>query len=163
MLPKHHIITGAIISTLLYIIFPLTIIQTLTIFLSSFLIDFDHYLYYLIKKKDTNPINATKWFYKYRTAWLNLSTQQRKQYKRPLFIFHNIECWLILLVLAQINSLTYFILLGIAIHISLDYLEIIYLKEPLYQKFSIILTYLKNKKKRFIFGNQEQRMLNNLF
>ena len=147
MFPKVHILIGAIISILLYIIFPITSVQTLTIFLASFLIDIDHYLFYIFIKRDISLKRAINYFYSHRVKWLKLSKEEKRKFKRFTFIFHNIEFWLILLILAQFYTIFYFILLGFAIHISLDYIEIIYMKEAFYPKVSIIYTYLKNKSK----------------
>ncbi len=45
MLPKTHIILGAILSAILWIVIPeLAWHSIIVIFLSSFLIDFDHYM-----------------------------------------------------------------------------------------------------------------------
>ncbi|MFQ5531781.1 MAG: hypothetical protein ACE5ES_04160, partial [Candidatus Nanoarchaeia archaeon] len=66
MLPKTHIILGFIFSVLIFFLFPqMGLIGASLIFFSSFLIDFDHYLYYLFKKKDPNPRNSVKWFMKH--------------------------------------------------------------------------------------------------
>ena len=58
MLPKTHILLGLIFSLLIYFSLELTIIQASLVFLSSFLIDFDHYLWYVFKKKDFSLKNA---------------------------------------------------------------------------------------------------------
>jgi len=50
MLPKAHIFYGAIFSIILYLI-GLSAIESILTFLASFLIDFDHYLRYVLKKK----------------------------------------------------------------------------------------------------------------
>ena len=62
MLPKVHIIVGGIISILLYLLFPITILEVSLIFLSSFLIDFDHYLLYVVNKKDFSLKKSFRWF-----------------------------------------------------------------------------------------------------
>ncbi len=147
MIPKYHIITGAIISFILYLIFPITPLQASIIFISSFLIDIDHYFYYAFKNKSLNPVNATKWFFKKRKIWLQLSPIERKKYKRAVIIFHGIEFWMLLLVLSFFNKIFVFILIGIAIHMLLDFIEIIYLNEPFYCKFSQMYVCLKNKNK----------------
>jgi len=150
MFPRIHILVGAIISLLIYLIFPITILQTLILFLSSFLIDVDHYLLYVFITKDISLKRSINYYYNHRSKWLKLTIEERREFKRFSFIFHSIECWLILLILAQFHTIFYFILLGIAIHMILDYTEIKHLKEPFYQKFSIVYLYLKNKgKERF--------------
>jgi len=148
MIPKHHIILGAITTLIIYLIFPITFMQTIIIFLSSFLIDFDHYLYYAFKKNNFNPIKSIKWFFTKRKKWLALSYKNRKKYKRPILIFHGIEFLITLFLFSYINQIFLFILIGILIHIFLDYLEIIFLKEPFYTKLSPLLVLIKNKNKQ---------------
>ncbi|MEK6830589.1 MAG: hypothetical protein AABX77_01010, partial [Nanoarchaeota archaeon] len=70
MLPKYHIIIGLIASIAIYLIFNLTIFQASIIFLSSFLIDADHYLLYIFRKKDFSLINSIKYFKERRRRWL---------------------------------------------------------------------------------------------
>ena len=53
MYPSKHLIFGLIFSLVLYLVFQeIGIPGFLTIWLASFLIDVDHYLYYAISKKD---------------------------------------------------------------------------------------------------------------
>ncbi|MDD5193719.1 MAG: hypothetical protein PHF67_03985 [Candidatus Nanoarchaeia archaeon] len=148
MLPKWHILTGVIFSILVYLLFHLTPLQTTIIFLSSILIDFDHYLYYAFKKKDFNPINAYHWLVKRRKEWIGLSVNEREQYKKRIFIFHGIEFWILLLALSLVYNPLFFVLAGIFFHMLFDYIELIYLDSPLYQKFSQIYNHMKNKGKR---------------
>lgn len=147
MLPKYHIVIGAIFTILFYQLSNLTYFQAIVIFLSSFLIDFDHYLNYVVNKKDLSLNNATKYFHRHRDKWIQLSVSERKKYKRPMFIFHGIEFWLILFLLSNYNKIFIFILFGIAIHIILDYIDYYYFKEPFYPKFSQLYLYQTNKKK----------------
>jgi len=152
MLPKYHIVIGAIASLISFSIFQLTLFQLAIIFFSSFLIDFDHYLLYLFKTKDFSLKKARKYFFKRRREWIALSIEERKKYKRPIFIFHGMECWLLLAALATyIHSLFWFVLIGIAIHILLDYIEYIYIGDPLYGKTSQLYVYLTNKNKKAFF------------
>src|SRR3989344_8569317 len=130
MLPKYHIIIGALASLLLYYIIPLTLIQTAIIFLSSFLIDIDHYIIYIIMHKDWSLKNAQKHFFNMREKGIKTSVEERKKYKRYIFIFHGIEFWLVLLIISKYIPLIIFVLYGFAIHIFLDYIDCIYFKEP---------------------------------
>ena len=147
MYPKYHIIFGAIATFIIYIIFSITLLQATIIFLSSFLIDFDHYLIYFLKKKDTSLKNARRYFKGTKDKWIETPLKERKKVKHHIIIFHGIEFWIILLILAQFYSLFYYVLLGIAIHMFLDYIDIISLRAPFYTKFSQIYVYLTNKKK----------------
>jgi hypothetical protein len=147
MLPKYHIIIGGLVSFALYYIIPLTLTQTIIIFLSSFLIDIDHYIIYGIIHKDWSLKNAKKHFFNFREEWIKTSVEERRKYKRHIFIFHGIEFWLVLFVISEYLPLIIFVLYGFVIHIFLDYIDCIYFKEPLYGKFSQLYVYKTNKKK----------------
>lgn len=63
MLPKTHIILGFVFSWILFNLFPnIGITGFVVVFISSFMIDIDHYLFYVFHKKDINPKNAFTWF-----------------------------------------------------------------------------------------------------
>ena len=149
MFPKNHIIAGAIFSILLLITFPeIGWINALIVFLSSVLIDIDHYLYYIYKKKDWNLKRAYWWFVNQKDIFLRLNIKQRKSFKEAIFIFHGIEFWLVLILLVFLNKIFIFILLGISIHMILDFIYLFSWKRPLYIKTSQIYTHIKNKKKK---------------
>ena len=147
MLPKYHILFGAIFSIIVYIVFGLTTFQTSLIFLASFLIDVDHYLFYAFKKKDINPIRAVKWFVKKREKWISLQPKERRKAKFPLIILHGIEFWILLIALSYINILFLFILIGVLFHMVLDFIELAYIREPFYSKLSQIYVYSQNHNK----------------
>ena len=148
MLPKYHIIMGAIVSLAIYLIFQITFPQLTIIFLSSFLIDIDHYFLYIFRKKDFSLINAIKYFKERRKKWLSMKPEKRKNYKRAIFIFHGIEFWLLLIIIANYINLIWFVLIGIFIHMVLDYIDLIYVNDYLYTKFSQLYVYYTNKRKK---------------
>ena len=147
MFPKTHIIIGLIVSLLALFIFPaIGFLGASIIFLSSFLIDVDHYLYYVYKQKDHNLARAYRWFVKNGEAFYKLKPEEQKKYKRTIFLFHGIEFWVILLLLLMLfNEIFLFILIGIVIHMILDFIDIYNKKQPYYIKISQIYTHRKNK------------------
>ncbi len=151
MLPKIHIIVGFIFSALVYFIYHITLLEASLIFLASFLIDTDHYLAYVFIEKDLNPIKSVKYFYKKMYKELKLSPKERKKYKKYYFIFHGVECWILLSILSFFYKPLIFILIGVLFHLILDEIEIYKIKDdPLY-KLSMIYIYFSNKrKKRFL-------------
>ena len=100
MLPKWHVLFGAIFSVIIFSVFHITIFKTTLIFLSSFLIDFDHYLWYVFNKKSLNLKKAYNWFISHSKKFLLLDSEKRKEYKMPNFIFHGLEFWIIIFVLS---------------------------------------------------------------
>lgn len=148
MLPKYHIIFGAIITSIIYAIFTITLFQAIIIFLSSFLIDIDHYLLYVLKKKDLSLKNAYKSFKQRRINWFQLPKQKRREHKQLILIFHGIEFWILIVLLLFIHKIFLFVLIGVAIHMLPDYIELFYLGEPFYIKLSPIYVHIKNKNKK---------------
>jgi len=146
MLPKIHILVGAITTIIIFILFPsISLLGLLLLFLSSFLIDFDHYLYYAIIKKDISLSRAYKWFMNKRSIANKMKPIQLAQYKKEIFLFHGIEFWIVLLLLILVNKIFLFILLGIIIHMTLDFIELYSRNYPLYQKTSQLYNYKKNQ------------------
>jgi hypothetical protein len=147
MLPKIHIILGGFFSIIIYFVFSISFFQASLIFLSSFLIDFDHYLYYIFIKKDFNLKRAHRWFVKKRYNWIALSKDKRSKFKLPIFIFHGIELLIILILFYFLNKIFLEIIIGVLFHMSLDFIELYYFKMPLYSKMSQVYVHFKNKNK----------------
>jgi len=125
MLVKYHIFFGFILSLILYLIFPsINIIGAGIIFLSSFLIDFDHYVYYVLNKKDISLRKAVNYFLMKRKNLRKMSAKKRKKFYSGFCFLHGIES-LIILFVAGIFISKYFILIfiGFAFHLFLDIIE----------------------------------------
>lgn len=149
MLPKVHIVIGALLSILIFLFFPsVSSLNAFLIFLASVLIDFDHYAYYAYHKKDWSLKRAYSWFVDKRAQFMNLKPQERKKYRRVIMLFHGIEFWIILILLVKWSIVFLFILLGIIIHITLDLIELYALNEPLPSKLSQVYVFIKNKKRK---------------
>ncbi len=145
MLPKTHLIINLFISLpLLFILKP---IYVLIFFFSSFLIDVDHYLYYVFKKKDLSLKIAYKWFLAKKDKWLEMSPEERKKHKHSFMIFHGIEPLFFVLVLSFFYQPLFFVFLGFLIHLFEDLIEDIPLqtaKRKLFLSYSIY-NYFKKK------------------
>jgi len=128
MLPSKHIILGFIFSLIIFYLFPeIGLLGVSLIFLSSFLIDIDHYFYYAYTKKDFNPINARNWFMKKHREFIKLPHEERrKRAKNIPCIFHGIEMIMFLILLSFISPLFIYILMGFIFHESLDLINILY-------------------------------------
>lgn len=149
MLPKTHIILGFVFSVILFFVFPeINYLEAGIIFLSSFLIDVDHYVYYVYKKKDLSLKNAYSWFLKKKAYFDKLSKEQRKKYSSGSFLFlHNIESLIIIFLLAFLLELSIlgFIGIGFSFHLITDWSVDWYYWRRLY-KLSIIKNHINNKK-----------------
>ncbi|MBR9706752.1 hypothetical protein GOV14_06975 [Candidatus Pacearchaeota archaeon] len=147
MLPKKHFIIGIILSVAIYTIFPfIGFFNTLIIFLSSVFIDFDHYLLYIFRKKNISPFRFWSWSIKTIKMLKKMPPAKRKKFKKPLFIFHVIEFWILLGVLSFFWNFFIFVLLGIAIHMIADWVDLCHRKDPLFYKFSLLYTIAFNRK-----------------
>lgn len=151
MLPKYHIALAFALALILRLFTSLDNIAIGVIFISAFLIDFDHYLLYFYKKRDFNLERAYDWFVEKREAYLSLNAGERRKYKKPIYILHGIEPMLIILALSMLSEFFIYIFAGLVFHLLVDLIEAAYLKEPLYFKLSQIWTAIKNKGKKDFF------------
>ena len=134
MLPSKHIILGLLFSLLILMLFPnIGFSGFLIIFLSSFLIDVDHYLLYAFIKRDISLKRARKWFYENYLKILALPTKERRNLKSRPFILHGIEAILILILLSYYSPVFFYILIGFLFHQFLDLLTLIYFSIPLHK------------------------------
>ena len=128
MLPKTHIILGAIFSIFIFFIFKITIFQAALIFFASFLIDFDHYLWYIFKKNDFSSKRAFKIF-----------IEELRFPKKPLFmVFHSLEFLIFIFILSYFWTYFSFILIGLIFHSILDIIDL--LKRGILNKREFLLT-----------------------
>lgn len=138
MLPKTHIIFGLIFSFLIYLSINLTFSQTLLVFLSSVLIDIDHYLFYLFRKKNLSLKKAYIWH-------KNIP----KTRKPTLHLLHTVEFLVLIFILTYFWQGFLFILIGMLFHSIFDILEFIYYKSPEAREFFLIKYLVSDKNKYF--------------
>ncbi len=149
MRPFFHIIYGTIFSGILLLFFHLTFLTFLIVLFSTVLIDFDHYLFYVYKKKNLNLRKAYKWYLRKGEKLSNLSEGQRKKFYTSIYLFHNVEGIIFLLVLSQISKYFYYVLIGVLFHLVLDLISDLYFSFP-FEKFSIIFNFFRFKKLKYL-------------
>jgi len=150
MLPKSHAILGAIFSSILIHFFHFSLIAGGIIFLSSVLIDVDHYLYYVYKKKDWSLKRAYGWFIKMKNILAKIDKEKRKNYFSGFSILHGIEILAVLLFLGFfLSTYFYYILIGFSFHLFLD---IIYgrLFIGRIERLSLVYDFIKYSQLKFI-------------
>jgi len=126
MLPRWHIVLGFVFSILYWILFPRTdLIYIVLIFLSSFLIDFDHYLNALSK---TGSVSLRKAFEYHKVLGEIEKYEQKKGIKRKsdFEIFHTFEFHLLVLLLSFVWIGFFYIFLGMLFHSIIDIISMIY-------------------------------------
>jgi hypothetical protein len=149
MLPKFHIVTGLIFSIAFYILFPsINVGEAGIIFLASFLIDFDHYAYYVVKEKDFNLKNAYRWFKKRSKLFSTLSKARKNKIPRTFSFLHGLE-WVFLFFLSGkiFSPVFFFIAIGMLFHLILDCIDSYIILRRI-RKISVIYDYfyIRNKK-----------------
>jgi len=113
MLPKWHILLGVVFSLILYFFFNISLFNSSIVFLVSVLIDTDHYLWWVFKKKNFSLTKSYLWM-------KNLP----KIHKPKLDIFHTIEFLIFIGVLSLIYNLFLFVLLGLLFHSTVDVIDL---------------------------------------
>jgi len=106
MLPKMHFLLGLIFSLLL---FPLIGWNSIIVLATTVLIDIDHYLLYVFRKKDFSLRKSFYYFFNNEFGE-----------NRILCIFHTAEFWTILLIASFFYSTFFYVLLGVTFHFFLD-------------------------------------------
>lgn len=135
MSPKIHIAQGVISSVLLYPFWGLNVIP---FGLAIILIDFDHVIQYVVDTHNFSP----KGFFKYYEILLkNLD----KNYL-GLNIFHTLEFYLLVLIIAYWVSPLYYVLFGLLFHHLFDLIFFIRVKKPFIRAYSIIEYIIRRKK-----------------
>ena len=151
MLPQSHILLGIVFVAAIFLIFPsIGILSVAIIFLSSVLIDVDHYIYYIHKTKNINPLTAYRWFRGNMKKHLAIPKDKRKKIHFGTFFLHGIEILMILFTLGFfVSPIFYFILIGFTFHLISDLaLEITLYNE--FNKVSVIYAFLKSRGLTFI-------------
>ncbi|MBT7102143.1 hypothetical protein HN935_01395 [archaeon] len=145
---KWHILVGFVASYILIQFFDFSLLTGLIIFLSSWLIDVDHYFWYSVEMKDWNPFHAIKWYQKSIPKWFSLAPKERARFKRGVFVFHGIIFLALLFALSFSNKIFLWILVGVGIHMVMDWIDEIGKGEPFYGKTFPCYVIRRNKNKK---------------
>ena len=120
MKPNQHILYGLIVSFIIWYIFPsIQWYGALIIWLSSVLIDIDHYLFFVITRKDVNLKRAYLFFLDAHDE-LVVSQIKHKIYDVPLCFLHTFEAVVVMTVLSFYYSTALYVFIGFIMHYILD-------------------------------------------
>jgi hypothetical protein len=148
MRPKIHILSGLLFSIVFYLFVNISLFELTILFLSTWLfIDLDHVLIYFIQTGNLNSRKFFKTHKRSKESWNKIPLNQKSKYKKPYFIFHGIEFITIILLLAQIWEIFYFVLIGTLFHLILDYIDILIKKENIIFKTTFVGTFIHNRNK----------------
>ena len=120
MLPRWHIILGAVFTALTWFFIPsMPLIYLTLIFLASFLVDFDHYTNAVMGNKSPNLKKAFEYHKKKREEELrDISKGIRR--KGDFHLFHTIEFHAVVGLLGLLWSGFFYIFMGMLFHSLLD-------------------------------------------
>ncbi|MBD3247642.1 hypothetical protein GF378_03415 [Candidatus Pacearchaeota archaeon] len=146
MLPRAHIILGFFFAAAALYFFPqIGFLGAGLIWAGSFLIDADHYLWYVIEERDLSLKKAYKWHLMKREKMRKLSKKERRKHKNEILIFHGFESVLAAYLLSFLWQPFIYLAIGFIIHLSLDYYEEIAYQHRL-DKLSVIWDTIKYHK-----------------
>ncbi len=135
MLPRWHILFGAVFTFLFFIAAPQTkLFYLILVFFSSFLIDFDHYLCSVFKTKKLGLFHSFEYHKKLRKE------EERKKHlglkeKSDFYIFHTIEFHILIGLLSFFWIGFFYIFLGMVFHSLLDLYSLIYEKDLFFREY----------------------------
>jgi hypothetical protein len=162
MYPKEHFFLGFFLSSLLFFGFEsIGFFEAAIVLFSSVFIDVDHYIYYILRKKDLSLRKAYFWFISNGKKYGKIPKRHKKKYYLSILIFHGIEPLLFFLFLSFFLPIFFFIFLGFAFHLILDYSH-----EGIYgsatNKFFLIAQILRARKTRNVEELKKTKILSSL-
>ena len=120
MLPRKHILFGAIFAILIWIAAPqINYLYIILLFLSTFLIDFDHYLCSVLNTKKLGLFHS----FEYHKEMLKKQTRDKAKgiiEKGDFHLFHTIEFHILVGLLGFIWIGFFYVFLGMVFHSLLD-------------------------------------------
>jgi len=138
MLPKWHILFGLLFSLILYFFFSVSLLNSSVVLLSSVIIDVDHYLFYVKRKKNWSLRKSYEWNF-----------GLRKKHKPILHIFHVVEFIILICASSYFLNIFLFVFIGILFHSIFDLIEMIVYGGNGREFFLIRYLLTKNKNKYF--------------
>jgi hypothetical protein len=145
MNPSWHIFFGFLFSVFLFFLFPEVGITNLSLlFLSSVLIDVDHYLFYIYERRGFNLRRAYNYFIEHKKKWKKFGNKVH-DISPSFFIFHGLEVLLLLFLFSFLFKQLYFVFIGFSFHLLLDLFEqAVYSDKS--QKISVVNDFLNYKR-----------------
>lgn len=127
MLPRWHILFGALFGLFLWLVWPqISFPDAFAAFLASVFIDFDHYLVFVFKTGKISLFEAFKW-YKLKAILSKKNRKKGIKMKGDFQIFHTIEFHLFILIFGIfVWSPFLWIFYGMVFHSILDFVHMAY-------------------------------------
>lgn len=125
MLPRWHILFGAVFTLLIWLAAPpISLLHLSLVFFSSFLIDFDHYVASILKTKKLRLKHSFDYHKKMQKVEQD---EQRKGIKQrgDFHLFHTVEFHVAIAALSFVWFGFFYIFIGMAFHSLLDVFDLI--------------------------------------
>ncbi len=146
MLPRWHILIGALFTVFLWLVSPETSFFYLTLFfLSSVFIDLDHYLVAVYQNKSSSLSKSLSYFSKQQQIELREHKQGLRN-KGHFFLFHTVEFLALVGVLGIFFTPFYYIFIGLVFHSLLDLASMAYVGR-IYRREFFFFNWLKRLSK----------------
>ena len=136
MKPLAHFFSSLILALSL---FPILKWNALLILAGGFLIDIDHYFWYVYKYRKINIFDSYKFFIK------PMDEKNFKSVMGILLVFHTIEFLMIMLVFSYLSKLAFAFTIGLLLHYTLDLLYLCFVARGFVLNHSIIYWLYKEK------------------
>ena len=121
MLPKWHILSGALFTILIWAIAPkISWVYLSLIFFASFLIDFDHYINAVLKTGKLSLIKAFEYHKKREKELDEYERKYRKKVKGDFHLFHTLEFHLLVGIAGIFFLPLFYLFIGMVFHSLLD-------------------------------------------
>lgn len=144
MIPRYHIVLGALFTGLIYFVAPETkIIYLSLIFLSSFLIDFDHYVVSLIRTRKASLSHAINYHREVLKKELEEKEKGIRQ-KGDFHLFHTLEFHILIGILAIFFVPLFYIFIGMVFHSLIDVTYLL-IQDRFYRREFFFFNWLRNK------------------
>ena len=136
MKPLSHLMFSSILAILLY---PLYNWKVLFVLAGGFLIDIDHYLWYIYRYKKFNLIDSYRFYMK------NIEVNDFTNVMGILLIFHSVEFLLVMIILSFYNEYVFIFTIGVILHYLLDLIFLFIYTRRFIVNHSIIWWIIKEK------------------
>jgi hypothetical protein len=144
MLPKWHILWGGIFTLILWAFVPeISFLYLGLVFLSSFLIDFDHYIWAVKHTRKFGLSHALKFHEKLGKKEV---AEKKKGIKKrgPFHLFHTVEFHGLIGLLGFFWIGFFYVFIGMIFHSLLDLMYLVYLGR-LYRREYFLFSWLRNR------------------
>ena len=124
MLPRWHILYGAVFTVLIWLLAPqIAWYNLILMFLASFLIDFDHYLSASFNSKKWSLKNAFR-YYEIDRIKANAEKEKGNRKQGNFHLFHTIEFYILVLIIGLFWAPLFYVFAGMVFHTLLDILHL---------------------------------------